>query len=113
MGKFNGFGGGGGAGGGMNMQAMMKQAQKMQEQMLAAQQELEGTVVEGTSGGGMVSIELTGKKVLQSIRINPQVCDPADVEILEDLIKAAFNDAMEKVQEIEDSSPMAQMKGLI
>lgn len=96
MAKFGGFGGGG-----MNMQQMMKQAQKMQEQMAKAQEELEETQVEGTAGGGMVTVTLNGKKVLQAINIKPEAIDPDDAEMLEDLILAAFNDAYEKAAELE------------
>lgn len=99
MAKFGGFGGGGG--GGMNMQQMMKQAQKMQEQMAKAQEELEDTEVEGTAGGGLVTITLNGKKTMQSISIKPEAVDPDDIEMLEDLIIAAYNDAFEKAGELE------------
>lgn len=96
MAKFNGFGGGG-----MNMQQMMKQAQKMQEQMAKAQQELEETEVSGTSGGDMVTVTMNGKKVMQSISIKPEAVDPDDIEMLEDLILAAYNDAYEQAESLE------------
>lgn len=98
MGKFGGFGGygGGGAGG---MQNLMKQAQKMQQQMLEAQQELEETEIEGTAGGGMVTVVCNGKKAVKSITIKPEAVDPEDVEMLEDLIVAAIGDAQSKADE--------------
>lgn len=98
MAKFNGFGGGMG---GMNMQQMMKQAQKMQEEMAKAQAELEEAEVEGKAGGGMVTVVMNGKKRLQSVTIEPDAVDPDDVEMLEDLILAAYNDAYEKAEELE------------
>ncbi len=97
MAKFGGFGGGGG----MNMQAMMKQAQKMQEQMQKAQEELENTEVEGSAGGDMVKVFLNGKKKMLGVTIKPEACDPEDVEMLEDLIIAAYNDALEQAEELE------------
>lgn len=96
MGKFNGFGGGG-----MNMQQMMKQAQKMQEQMAKAQEELEERETEGSAGGGIVSVTMNGKKRLTAVSIKPEAVDPDDIEMLEDLIIAAYNDAYEKAEELE------------
>lgn len=96
MARFNGFGGGG-----MNMQAMMKQAQKLQEQMAKAQEELEESEVEGTAGGDMVTVTLNGKKRLLGVSIDPEAVDPDDIEMLEDLIIAAYNDAFQKAEELE------------
>ena len=96
MARFNGFGGGG-----MNMQQMMKQAQKMQEQMASAQEELEEREVEGSAGGGMVGVTMNGKKRMVSVSIDPEAVDPEDVEMLEDLIIAAYNDALSKAEELE------------
>ena len=93
MAKFNGFGGGG-----FNMQQMMKQAQKMQEQMREAQEELENTEIEVTSGGGMVTVTMTGKKQVTSVKIAPEAVDPDDVEMLEDLIIAALNEAYDEAE---------------
>ena len=95
MARFNGFGGGG-----MNMQQMMKQAQKMQEQMQKAQEELEETEVEGTAGGELVTVTLNGKKKLLGVSIKPEAVDPDDIEMLEDLIVAAYNDAYEQAEEL-------------
>ena len=83
--------------GGMpNMQQLMKQAQKMQQDMQRAQEELEEAEIEGKSAGGAVTVILNGKKVLQSINIDPSVIDPDDNEMLEDLITEAMNDATKK-----------------
>lgn len=79
-----------------NLQKMMKQAQQMQEKM---QRELEELKVEGSSGGGMVAVTMDGHKNLESIRIDPEVVDKEDVDMLQDLISAAFNDASTKVDE--------------
>ncbi len=91
--KFGGFGGFGGG----NMQAMMRQAQKMQQDALKAQEELNNTVFEGSASGEMVKVEISGDFEMQSIKINPAVVDSDDVEMLEDLIVAAYNDAKSKV----------------
>jgi nucleoid-associated protein EbfC len=80
----------------MNMQNIMKQAAQMQENMAKAQEELSGIKVEGTSGGGMVTVSATAKQELLQIKIDPEVVSPDDVEMLEDLIVAAVNQAMEK-----------------
>ncbi|MFW6137061.1 MAG: YbaB/EbfC family nucleoid-associated protein [Candidatus Aminicenantaceae bacterium] len=83
-----------------NLQKMMKQAKQMQEKM---QQELEELKVEGSSGGGMVVVTMNGHKSLESLRIDPEVVDKDDVDMLQDLISAAFNDASNKVDdEIKD-----------
>lgn len=106
MGKFNGFGGGGG-GGGMNMQQLMKQAKIAQEQMAAAQEELEEAEIEGSSGGGLVTVTMNGKKKLLALNIKPEAVDPDDIEMLEDLIIAAYNDAAEKAEKMEkELSPL-------
>ncbi len=84
----------GGFGGGANMQQLMRQAQKMQQQMTEMQEKLDAQEYEASSGGGMVSVKVSGKRELMSITINPQVVDPDDVEMLEDLIKAAVNEAL-------------------
>lgn len=97
MGKFNGFGGGGGN----SMQAMMRQAQKMQEQMQKAKEELENAEVQGVSGGGMVTVTMSGKKRILGIAIKPEAMDPDDCEMLEDLIVAATNEAFDKAEELE------------
>ena len=85
--------------GGGNMNSMMKQVQKMQQQMEAAQREIEEKEIESTSGGGAVNVVVTGKKVLKSLKIDPEVVDKDDVEMLEDLIVAAINEAFRKADE--------------
>lgn len=86
--------------GGMgNMGNMMKQAQKMQQDMLKMQEELEQQEFEGTAGGGAVTVTLTGKKELTKVTLKPEVVDPDDVEMLEDLILVAVNEGMKKVDE--------------
>ncbi|MBP6986051.1 MAG: YbaB/EbfC family nucleoid-associated protein [Alphaproteobacteria bacterium] len=83
----------------MNFKNMMKQAQQMQAKMAEAQQRLTTITVEGTSGGGMVKVVVNGKTEAQSIKIDPSIVDKNDVEMLEDLIVAAFNDAKNKAEE--------------
>lgn len=80
----------------MNIKQLMKQAQQMQEQM---QQRLATIKVEGTAGGGMVKAEMSGSKELLSITIDKEAVDPNDVEMLQDLVKAAINEATRKVDE--------------
>ena len=96
-----------GVGGGMNMQSLMKQAQRMQQEMQdkmeKAQEELEGAVITGTSGGGMVEVECTGLKKITAIKVKPEIVDPDDIEMLEDLIMAAVNEALSKADEMEKS----------
>ena len=87
-----------------NMQKMMKQAQKMQAKMMKAQEELAAKEVEGSAGGGMVKVTLTGEQHLKSISINPDAVDPDDVEMLEDLIIAAFTNAQDEVKSLNDST---------
>ena len=81
--------------GGMDMSSLLKQAQKMQDDMQKAQDELEKEVVEGTAGGGMVKVTASGKKKLLSIKIDPSVVDADEVEDLEDLILVAVNQAID------------------
>lgn len=97
-----GFGGGGF--GGMNMNNLMKQAQRMQKQMEEAQAELETKVFEVTSGGGAVKVVITGKKNITSIEINPDVVDPDDVEMLQDLVMTAVNEAIRQADEVVTST---------
>ena len=105
------FGGFGGFGGG-NMQAMMRQAQKMQQDALKAKEELDNSVYEGSASGGLVKVELTGAFEMQSIKIDPSVVDSDDVEMLEDLIVAAFNDAKNKADNAK-SQKMGAFGGLV
>lgn len=99
-----------GMGGGANMNQMLKQAKKMQEQMLKMQEEMEEKVYEATSGGGAVSVKLSGKKELQEIKIQKDVVDPDDIEMLEDLIVAAVNEALRKAEE-SSADEMSKLTG--
>ncbi len=87
-----------------NMQKMMKQAQKMQSQLAKAQEEMNSKEIEGSAGGGMVKIVLTGAQELKSVTLDPEAVDPDDVEMLEDLIMAAFANAQEQVKQLNDST---------
>ena len=85
---------------GMNMQKLMQQAQKMQAKMATMQEELAQRTVDGTAGGGMVKATCNGQRDLLGITIDPEVIDPDDIEMLEDLIVAAVNDAMRAATEM-------------
>ena len=91
-----------------NMQQLLKQAQKMQQDMLAAQESLKDEVVEASAGGGMVTVEVTGELVVKSIKIDPQAVDPDDVELLQDMVLAAVNEGLRSAQELAAS----KMSGL-
>ena len=82
----------------MNIQGLMKQAQMMQKKMQEEQDKLAEEVVEGSSGGGMVKISLNGKFAMEKISIDKSLVNPDEVEVLEDLITAAYNDAKEKIE---------------
>ena len=90
----------GGFPGGMNMQNMMRQAQQMQAKMQQMQAEIEEREVEATAGGGMVRVVASGKKLVKSIEIKEEVVDPDDVEMLQDLVIAAVNEALAKADEM-------------
>lgn len=96
--------------GGMNMNQMMKQAKKMQEQMAKMQEEMETKTYEATSGGGAVKVVIDGKRELKEIVISPEVVDPDDVEMLQDLIIAAVNEGMRKAEE-ENASNISSITG--
>ena len=93
----------------MNPQQLMKQAQKMQEQL---QKQKEATIVEATAGGGMISVKMNGNNQLISIQIDPEVFSGGDKEMLQDLIVAAVNEAARKVEETLNSSIGSMMGGL-
>lgn len=86
--------------GGMNMNNLMKQAQKMQKQMVEAQEALKEKELEISSGGGAVKIVITGEKVIKEIEIAEDVVDPEDVEMLQDLIMSAVNEAIRQADEL-------------
>ena len=90
-------------GGQPNMQQIMKQAQKMQQQVAQAQAELAAAEVTGSAGGGLVSVVMTGLGEVKSVRIDPEVVDPEDVESLEDSILAAIRNAAEKQRELTEA----------
>ncbi len=83
-----------------NMQQLLQQAQKMQQEMLAAQESLKDEVVEASAGGGMVTVQVTGDLTIKSIRIDPQAVDPQDLELLQDMVLAAINEALRSAQEL-------------
>ena len=93
-----------------NMGSMMKQAQKLQKKMLKMQEELKTKTVEATAGGGMVKVIANGGQKIEAIAIEKEVVDPEDIEMLEDLVLAAVNDALNKSQEMV-SSQMNKLTG--
>lgn len=99
-------------GGPQNMQAMLKQAQQMQENIEKKKAELEEKDYVVSSGGGMVEVTVTGKHEIKAIGINPEVVDPEDVEMLEDMLMAALNEAMRKIDEDEERELSAVTGGL-
>jgi DNA-binding YbaB/EbfC family protein len=82
------------------MQQLLKQAQKLQQDMLAAQESLKDEIVEASAGGGMVKVEVTGDLNIKSITIDPQAVDPGDVELLQDMVLAAVNEGLRAAQEL-------------
>ncbi|OLN21137.1 YbaB/EbfC family nucleoid-associated protein [Domibacillus antri] len=97
---------------GGNMQNMMKQMQKMQKKMQEAQEELAEKKFEGTAGGGMITVSISGQKEVVDVQIKEEVVDPDDIEMLQDLVLAAVNDALKKVDE-ETNKTMGQFtKGM-
>ena len=96
------FGGYPGMGGG-NMNQLLKQAQKMQADMMKTQEDIEAKEVEVTSGGGAITLTMTGKKRIKAIKIKPDVVDSDDVEMLEDLIMTAVNEGISKVEEVSEA----------
>ena len=97
MSKRGGFPGGMGGFGGMNINNLMKEAKKMQAEMQKSQEELATKEFDSTAGGGAISVKVTGEKVIKEIKIKPDVVDPDDVEMLEDLILTCVNEALRKV----------------
>ena len=97
MAKRGGFPGGMGGFGGMNINNLMKEAKKMQAEMQKSQEELATKEFDSTAGGGAISVKVTGEKVIKEIKIKPDVVDPDDVEMLEDLIFTCVNEALRKV----------------
>ena len=108
-----GFGGRGipGMGGGMNMN-MLKQAQKMQQDMMKMQQELQEKEYQAAAGGGVVTATVNGKKVVTAVSIKPEAVDPEDVEMLQDLVISAVNEALRQADEAMEQSMGAVTGGL-
>ena len=96
--------------GGMNQAAMIKQAQKMQQEMLRMQEEMETKTYSASAGGGMVTAVVNGKHEVQDIQINPEAVDPDDVEMLQDMIIAAVNEAM-RAADIDSANNMSRLTG--
>jgi conserved hypothetical protein TIGR00103 len=102
-----------GYGGGVsNMNSMIKRAQKMQEEMARIQQELEQKTFDVTSGGGMVKVTITGKREIKAIELKPEIVDPDDIEMLQDTIAAAVNEAIRKVDEESEKEMSKVTQGL-
>src|ERR687891_2484631 len=95
-----------------NMNEMMKQVQKMQADMVKAQEELKNEVVEASAVGGMVTVKITGDLELREVRIDPEAVDPEDVELLQDMVQAAANEAIRSAQELAASKMNAAAGGL-
>jgi hypothetical protein len=106
MGKRGGFSGGMPG----NMNNLMKQAQRMQRQMEEKTAEIENQTYEATAGGGVVTVTITGKREITAVKLNPEVVDPEDIEMLEDLIVSAANEAIRKVDEASNAA-MAGITG--
>ena len=105
-----GYRGGMPMGGGMNQMQMMKQAQKMQQDLLRMQEEMENKTYEATAGGGVVTATVNGQHELKALVIDPEAVDPDDVEMLQDLVIAAVNEAMRKAAE-EQAASMSKLTG--
>ena len=97
-------------GGGQDMNSMIHQARKMQEQITALQEDIEQRTFNATAGGGAVSVTLTGKKTLQSIELKKEVVDPEDIEMLQDLIISAVNEAVNNIEETTENE-MSKITG--
>jgi nucleoid-associated protein EbfC len=96
----------------MGMANLQRMAQQMQQEMLRIQTELESTIVDGSAGGGVVTAQVTGKQELVSVTIDPSAVDPADVEMLQDLVTAAVNEALRASRELADQKMSAVTGGL-
>ena len=96
--------------GGMNQAAMMKQVQKMQQDMIRMQEEMESKTYSASAGGGMVKAEVSGKNELVNLEINPEAVDPDDVEMLQDMVIAAVNEAL-RAAEMDKANNMNRMAG--
>lgn len=99
-------------GGPQNMQAMIRQAQKMQEDMAALQEDLDAREYEIKAGGGVVTVKINGKKEILSIDIQPEIVDPDDIETLSDILVAAVNEAIKRVETVNAEEMDKVTKGL-
>lgn len=97
-------------GGAANMNSMIKQAQKMQDEITALQTDIEAREFSATSGGGVVEVVVTGAKNIKSLTIKPEAVDPEDVEMLQDLVVSAINEAMNEVEKVTEAE-MNQITG--
>ncbi len=104
MAKRGGFPGGMGGFGGMNLNNLMKEAKKMQADLEKTQTEIAAKEFESTAGGGAITVKVSGKKVIKEIKLTKEVVDPDDVEMLQDLILTATNEALRKVDEAQAAS---------
>jgi DNA-binding YbaB/EbfC family protein len=95
-----------------NMNAMLKQVQKMQADMVKAQEELKNEIVEASAGGGMVTVKVSGDLEIREVRIDPEAVDPDDVELLQDMVLAAVNEGVRSAQELAASKLNAATGGL-
>jgi DNA-binding YbaB/EbfC family protein len=95
-----------------DMNAMLKQVQKMQADMVKAQEDLKNEVVEASAGGGMVTVKISGDLELREVRIDPEAVDPEDVELLQDMVLAAVNEAVRSAQELAATKMNAAAGGL-
>ena len=107
MGKYNGFNTGGG-----NMQQLMRQAQKMQQEVARVQEEVGNTEFESSVGGGVVEAKVNGKKEVLAVTIKPEAVDPEDVEMLQDLVVSAVNEALRQANDAMDKSMEGVTGGL-
>ena len=97
-------------GGAQSMNAMIRQAQKMQDQISELQEDIESRSFSATSGGGAVTVTISGKKTIQSLEIKPEVVDPEDIDMLQDLIISAVNEAINQVEEVTETE-MSKVTG--
>jgi DNA-binding YbaB/EbfC family protein len=106
-----GMGGMGGGMGGMDINALMKQAQQMQNEMLQAQESLKDEEVEASAGGGMIKVKISGDLVIKDVTIDPDAVDPEDAEMLAEMVQAAVNEAIRAAQELA-ASKMPDVPGM-
>ena len=97
---------------GPNMQQMLQQVQRLQEEMVAAQEQLKDEIVEASAGGGMVTVKISGALEVKEVRIDPAAVDPQDVEILADMVVAAVNEALRMAQDLAASKLGGASAGL-